>query len=662
VRFDPTTDNRQMIEKVLEDIGISGNVHGEELLTLCPLHNDHDPSLSINLRSGLINCLPAGTTVITEREHINQYGKCFAPLSKKIEEINIGDRVLTYNCDNGSKEMKTVTKIFSRKANDFVTLFLSNGNKLRVTEEHPIAVNEKGKIEWIDAGKITLDQELLQYKYTGLTVRISGLRGVGKRKVGDRCSGKTYEQYYGEERASSIKKQQSDSANVRNENPEYIKKCSDARTKYINDVLFSDDNKGEFLNSLHKNLASMNESPNKSETRLINILNEICPGEFEYNGDGRVMIIGGRYSPDFVNVNGKKKLIEFFGCYHHGCEICKNGKYANDYLKRKNENRLNVFKKYGWETLVIWEHDIRAVERVKKIISNFLFNPKITLEKVVKIEKDSEEEMVYNLEVEDNNNYFAYGILVHNCLGSCGRGWTLFQFVKEVEKLGLSGGSIKKIKEYKFKFDKEAFVNLPLACDNKYLLGRNLTDEDIIKWDIRFGGASIVIPVYTKRKRLLGAVYRMLIPGFEPRYMNQVGKGHLFGADHFVRGEDDTVIIVEGPMDCINMHKMGFSNTVATLGIQVTPEQLIKVKRLANNVFLLFDKDENNAGQKTTLKVAEFLLGINDIKIPDYSFYLSKDPGEMEKEEVDGILKSGFSYLTWKLANMSRISAEKAEK
>jgi 5S rRNA maturation endonuclease (ribonuclease M5)/G:T-mismatch repair DNA endonuclease (very short patch repair protein) len=651
-----------MIEKVLEDIGISGNVHGEELLTLCPLHNDHDPSLSINLRSGLINCLPAGTTVIAEREHINQYGKCVAPLSKKIEEIKIGDRVLTYNCDNGSKEMKTVTKIFSRRANDFVTLFLSNGNKLRVTEEHPIAVNEKGKIEWIDAGKIILDQELLQYKYTGLTVRISGLKGAGKREVGDRCSGKTYEQYYGEERASSIKKQQSDSANIRNKNPEYIKKCSIARLKYINDVLFTDDNKGEFLSHLHRNLASMNESPNKSETRLINILSEICPGEFEYNGDGRVMMLGGRYSPDFVNVNGKKKLIEFFGCYHHGCEICKNGKYVNEEIKRKNENRLRVFKKYGWETLVIWEHDIRAVERVKKIISNFLFNPKITLEKVVKIEKDNEEEMVYNLEVEDNNNYFAYGILVHNCLGSCGRGWTLFQFVKEVEKLGLSGGSIKKIKEYKFKFDKEAFVNLPLACDNKYLLGRNLTDEDIVKWDIRFGGASIVIPVYTKRKRLLGAVYRMLIPGFEPRYMNQVGKGHLFGADHFIRGEDDTVIVVEGPMDCINMHKMGFANTVATLGIQVTPEQLTKVKRLANNVFLLFDKDENNAGQKTTLKVAEFLLGINDIRIPDYSFYLSKDPGEMEKEEVEGILKSGFSYLTWKLANMSRLSAEKAGK
>lgn len=250
-----------------------------------------------------------------------------------------------------------------------------------------------------------------------------------------------------------------------------------------------------------------------------------------------------------------------------------------------------------------------------------------------------------------------------NCLGACGRGWTLFQFVKEVEKLGLSGGSIKKIKEYKFKFDRESFVNLPVAVDNKYLIeSRGLSNEDIISWDIRFGGASIVIPVYSKRKRLLGAVYRMLIPGFEPRYLNQVGKDQLFGIDHFVRGEDDTVIVVEGPMDCINMHKLGFSNTVATLGIQVTAEQIAKVKRLANNVFILFDKDENNAGQKTTLKVAEFLLGINDIKIPDYSFYLSKDPGMMKRGEVEGILRTGVSFLSWKLTNMSRLSAEKAAK
>jgi 5S rRNA maturation endonuclease (ribonuclease M5)/intein/homing endonuclease len=646
-----------MIEKVLEDIGISGNVSGEELLTLCPLHNDHDPSLSINLRSGLINCLPAGTPILVKREHVNQYGKCLALMSAKIESIRRGDKVLTYNCKNGKKEMKKVTKVFSRIADDFVTLFLSNGNKIRITEEHPIAVNSKGEIEWIAAGKVNVGQELLQYKYIGLTRRISGLEK--KECV---TKGLTYEEYYGDERAQEIKQQQSDSANARNKDSKYIRKLSVARKRYIKKVLLSDDNKDVYLSFLHKNLESMNECPNKSETRLINILNDICPGEFEYNGDGRVMVLGGRYSPDFVNVNGKKKLIEFFGCYHHGCETCKDGKYFSDELKKKNENRVKIFKKYGWETLVIWEHDIRAIERVKKIISNFLFNPKINLVKVVKIERDDIRERVYNLEVKTNNNYFAQGILVHNCLGSCGRGWTLFQFVKEVDKLGLSGGSIKKIKEYKFKFDKEAFANLPLACDNKYLLGRNLTDDDIVKWDIRFGGASIVIPVYTKRRRLLGAVYRMLIPGFEPRYMNQVGKGHLFGADHFVRGEDDTVIVVEGPMDCINMHKMGFSNTVATLGIQVTPEQLMKVKRLANNVFLLFDKDENNAGQKTTLKVAEFLLGINDIKIPDYSFYLSKDPGEMNKEEVDGILKSGFSYLTWKLTNMSRISAEKAEK
>lgn len=244
---------------------------------------------------------------------------------------------------------------------------------------------------------------------------------------------------------------------------------------------------------------------------------------------------------------------------------------------------------------------------------------------------------------------------VVNCFGACGRGWSLFQFAKEVEKLGLNGGSIRKIKEYKFKFDGESFSKLPKAYDNKYLMEkRSFTNELVDSWDIRFGGASIVIPVYSRRKKLLGAVYRMLIPGFEPRYMNQVGKGQLFGEDHFMRGEQDMVIVTEGPLDCINMHRLGFTNTVATLGIQVTIEQIEKIKRLANTVFILLDKDKDNnpAGQRATVKLAESLLGIGQVIIPDYSYYRSKDPGEMDAEEVRDILDHGLSFLTWKLGTI----------
>jgi len=59
-------------------------------------------------------------------------------------------------------------------------------------------------------------------------------------------------------------------------------------------------------------------------------------GNFKFWVDGK--------NPDFVNVNGKNKLIELFGDYWH----------RNDIPQKK----INHFKKYGFDTLVIWEHEL----------------------------------------------------------------------------------------------------------------------------------------------------------------------------------------------------------------------------------------------------------------------------------------------------------------
>jgi superfamily II DNA or RNA helicase len=46
-----------------------------------------------------------------------------------------------------------------------------------------------------------------------------------------------------------------------------------------------------------------------------------------------------------------------------------------------------------------------------------------------------EDGYVYNIEVEDNNNYFANGILVHNCQHCCGSPTRVTQFYKVVNSL-----------------------------------------------------------------------------------------------------------------------------------------------------------------------------------------------------------------------------------
>ena len=87
-------------------------------------------------------------------------------------------------------------------------------------------------------------------------------------------------------------------------------------------------------------------NPNKKEQYLQWLLYELFPKEYKFVGDGSV-IIGG-HCPDFININGQKKLIEFYGDYWH---------------KGDDEgNRIFQFKLFGFDTLVIWEHELNPDE------------------------------------------------------------------------------------------------------------------------------------------------------------------------------------------------------------------------------------------------------------------------------------------------------------
>jgi len=102
-------------------------------------------------------------------------------------------------------------------------------------------------------------------------------------------------------------------------------------------------------------LRSCGLKPNKKETKLNNLLTSNLPNEYQINVRADVMTLGGKI-PDFVNVNGKKKLIELYGDFWH-----KN----ND-----PEDRINYFKQFGWDTLVIWEHELDEPNILAKI-TNF---------------------------------------------------------------------------------------------------------------------------------------------------------------------------------------------------------------------------------------------------------------------------------------------------
>lgn len=84
--------------------------------------------------------------------------------------------------------------------------------------------------------------------------------------------------------------------------------------------------------------------PTKPEILLSNLIKENnLP--FNYVGDGQVMI--GGFNPDFLSKN-PKHIIEVFGDYWHNLHSAIE----------KDKRRLETYSKYGYKTLIIWEHEL----------------------------------------------------------------------------------------------------------------------------------------------------------------------------------------------------------------------------------------------------------------------------------------------------------------
>jgi hypothetical protein len=98
-------------------------------------------------------------------------------------------------------------------------------------------------------------------------------------------------------------------------------------------------------------LAGSHIRPTKAEYELEILLDIACPNEYKYTGDGQVVI--GGMSPDFTNIKGKEKLVEMFGDFWH------QGQNPQDKIER--------YKKYGFDCLVIWEHDLKEKTKFELI-------------------------------------------------------------------------------------------------------------------------------------------------------------------------------------------------------------------------------------------------------------------------------------------------------
>jgi len=114
---------------------------------------------------------------------------------------------------------------------------------------------------------------------------------------------------------------------------------------------------------IQKSWETAGRGPNNAEKLVTSVTQDVFPNEYIFSGAGKIFI-GGK-CPDLFNVNGKKKVIELFGNYYHGKERTGRTK------AQEEQQRINHFKKYGFDCLIIWESELKNIESLKQKLIDF---------------------------------------------------------------------------------------------------------------------------------------------------------------------------------------------------------------------------------------------------------------------------------------------------
>ncbi len=121
----------------------------------------------------------------------------------------------------------------------------------------------------------------------------------------------------------------------------------------------------------------------------------------------------------------------------------------------------------------------------------------------------------------------------------------------------------------------------------------------------------------------------------QPKYLNSSDtpvfkkSRNLFALNFARTACSEELILCEGYMDVIALHAAGFTNTVATLGTALTPEQARIMSRYTKKVLISYDSDA--AGQKAANR-AIGILGEVGLDVRVLKINGAKDPDEFIKK------------------------------
>jgi len=170
----------------------------------------------------------------------------------------------------------------------------------------------------------------------------------------------------------------------------------------------------------------------------------------------------------------------------------------------------------------------------------------------------------------------------------------------------------------------------------------------------------LIFPILDTRDRVIGFGGRVLDNSL-PKYVNSpenafYHKGsNLYGLNVAKKEKLNEIIIVEGYMDTVALHKSGITNAVASLGTALTEKQAKLLKKYAPTIVISYDQD--GAGQAATLRAID-ILGKEDLKVKVLKLDHDdvKDPDEYinkyGQDHFVNCVKNSISAVEYKISRL----------
>ena len=189
----------------------------------------------------------------------------------------------------------------------------------------------------------------------------------------------------------------------------------------------------------------------------------------------------------------------------------------------------------------------------------------------------------------------------------------------------------------------------------------------------------VIFPIHSFSGRVLGFGARILKSNVKTaKYLNSPEteiyhkSNVLYGLNQSKQAisRENLCLLVEGYMDVISLHQSGIENVVASSGTALTTEQIKLIKRLTENVTILFDGDA--AGIKASFRSIDMLLSegmnIRVVLFPDGDdpdSFARKNPRDFVEDFIKNKAKDFIDFkaeILLKEANNDSIKKSEAIK